>query len=519
MSGLAILLVLAACLWLKAVPPFRYDTPSERLLQATSPHGAPISETDPEKSAQEHLELPTRASGTINEEERCCAPDGDLKARQLLPEPVYEEQVMVPTPPPRLKLAPLDLCDSVGEIPRAECEALVTLYHSADGPHWLRSDGWLSTTTPCSWHGVACKDGHVVYLGLFSNALKGSIPSELGNLTELEMLILYDNYLSGPLPTELGNLASLTHLRLYNNQLSGTIPDLSNLVSLTDLVLKSNRFSGPFPDLGGLSNLRILYLSCNLLSGEVPYAVTELGNLRPYSTDLGYNMLTASSPRVVAFLNAKDPDWVQTQTVPPTDVRVVDMSDNSVALGWIPIAYTGDGGYYEVSYSMAPGVSHTDTISKTQNGYLVADVAPCASDSFTMAVRTYTPAHGTRGLVVYQQNELWSEREEISIVPLPSPSLSSPSDGGSAFSVATLTWDRVGGATSYRVQVATDPGFSSTPTNYTSSISYTTGALSEDVTYYWRVGASNLCGEGPWSEIREFTVRASWLFLPLVNGN
>jgi hypothetical protein len=228
----------------------------------------------------------------------------------------------------------------------------------------------------------------------------------------------------------------------------------------------------------------------------------NLDNLEPSSTDLGCsNVLTASSSEVIALVSATDPDWAQTQTVAPMDLCVVDMSETSVELGWSPTAYTGDGGHYEISHTMTPGASYTDTISKTQEGYLVEDVPPWASDSFTMAVRTYTPAQRTRGFVVYHQSELWSNYEEASIVPLPWPSLSCPSHDGNTFRVPTLAWDLVGGATSYRVQAASRPAFSSSPITHTTSISYTTDVLSEDVTYYWRVRAPNLCDEGPWSEV------------------
>ena len=47
-------------------------------------------------------------------------------------------------------------CGVVSEIPQVECEALVALYNSTDGPNWISNSGWLVTDTPCSWYGVAC---------------------------------------------------------------------------------------------------------------------------------------------------------------------------------------------------------------------------------------------------------------------------------------------------------------------------------------------------------------------------
>lgn len=47
---------------------------------------------------------------------------------------------------------------------------------------------------------------------LYSNDISGSIPDELGNLTDLVSLDLYMNNLSGPIPTTLGGLSKLRFL-------------------------------------------------------------------------------------------------------------------------------------------------------------------------------------------------------------------------------------------------------------------------------------------------------------------
>ena len=47
-----------------------------------------------------------------------------------------------------------------------------------------------------------------------ANELSGTIPSELGNLANLERLLLAGNRLSGSIPPELGNLANLEYLYL-----------------------------------------------------------------------------------------------------------------------------------------------------------------------------------------------------------------------------------------------------------------------------------------------------------------
>ena len=60
-------------------------------------------------------------------------------------------------------------------------------------------------------------------------------------------LWLYINELSGPLPAELGNLSDLETLMLANNNLSGQIPEALNDLTLNRLWLKGNNFTGCVP--------------------------------------------------------------------------------------------------------------------------------------------------------------------------------------------------------------------------------------------------------------------------------
>jgi Leucine-rich repeat (LRR) protein len=86
-------------------------------------------------------------------------------------------------------------------------------------------------------------------LKLGHNELSGSIPSEIGNLTNLERLYLYDNQLTGSIPPEIGNLTNLTYLNLHDNQLTGSIPsEIGNLTNLTYLSLHDNQLTGEIPE-------------------------------------------------------------------------------------------------------------------------------------------------------------------------------------------------------------------------------------------------------------------------------
>ena len=127
--------------------------------------------------------------------------------------------------------------------PETDREALVALYNATGGPNWDSSDNWLSDVPIGEWFGVTTDDnGRVTELRLSENLLSGEIPAELGNLANLETLVLQVNRLSGEIPPELGNLANLQWLGLHWNRLSGEIPlELGNLANLYWLVLSENQ--------------------------------------------------------------------------------------------------------------------------------------------------------------------------------------------------------------------------------------------------------------------------------------
>ena len=165
----------------------------------------------------------------------------------------------------------------------ADRAALVTLYNATGGANWTNNTNWLSNEALSEWHGVTTDgNGRVTELDLYNNRLSGAIPAALGNLTNLQTLILEINQLGGAIPAALGDMASLRYLHLYDNQLSGTIPAaLGNLANLAILHLWNNQLSGGIPAaLGDMDNLQLLSLYDNQLSGAVPAALGDMASLR-----------------------------------------------------------------------------------------------------------------------------------------------------------------------------------------------------------------------------------------------
>ncbi|GAB2298586.1 hypothetical protein Dimus_032653 [Dionaea muscipula] len=110
---------------------------------------------------------------------------------------------------------------------------------------------------PCTWFGVHCIDGKVQMLNLSGLSLEGNLASELGDLSDLRVLVLYRNCFSGPIPKELGNLKKMELVDLRDNNLTGSIPaEIGMMPSLKSLLLCGNKFEGSLPE--GLGKLCLL---------------------------------------------------------------------------------------------------------------------------------------------------------------------------------------------------------------------------------------------------------------------
>ncbi|HET89416.1 MAG TPA: DUF11 domain-containing protein, partial [Chloroflexi bacterium] len=171
-------------------------------------------------------------------------------------------------------------CNTVTDgMPVAQCEALVALYNATDGENWTDNDGWLETTTPCSWYGVTCDGGgNVTQLRLHSNRLSGVVPDEIVNLTALTSLGVEHNQLTG-LPSQMGGLVALEYLYLANNQLTSLPADIGDLGELWYLGLTNNLLTALPDTIGALGNLRWLDLSRNMLT-SLPAGIGDLVALK-----------------------------------------------------------------------------------------------------------------------------------------------------------------------------------------------------------------------------------------------
>lgn len=164
-----------------------------------------------------------------------------------------------------------------------EVQALLDFKNQMIDPlHYL--DSWKEESgSPCEFYGVSCdpKTGLVSAISLDNKSLSGVISPSISQLQGLSSLWLPSNALSGSLPSEIIKCTNLRVLNVTGNNMNGTIPDLSSLVRLENLDLSINYFSGKFPDwFGNLTGLDSLGLGDNMFDeGEIPDVFGRLKKL------------------------------------------------------------------------------------------------------------------------------------------------------------------------------------------------------------------------------------------------
>lgn len=105
------------------------------------------------------------------------------------------------------------------------------------------------------------------------------------------------------------------------------------------------------------------------------------------------------------------------------------------------------------------------------------------------------------------------------------PTLTGPADGAVDVPLRpTFSWDAATQSASYMLEVATDMGFSNVV--YTATVEGTSHAMSDynldpDTDYYWRVNATNICGDSAYSATYSFTtvlLFCSYPALPIIDN-
>eukprot|EP00980_Cylindrotheca_fusiformis_P007640 scaffold1605_cov141-Cylindrotheca_fusiformis.AAC.3 len=267
--------------------------------------------------------------------------------------------------------------ESYTETRRLQRYAMATLYYSTNGDEWLNNKNWLSDGNECGWYSKAGRgpcnapgsdlinleldynnlNGFLpVELGLLSNslervvlhggpseALDGSIPTEVGYLTNLNLLYMPNNSMTGSFPSEMGRLTNLQQLNLSRTQLGGSLPsEIGNLVDLITIDLGGNSFTGQLPtEIGKLVECNKLLLDSNAFSGPIPSQIGKLSRLQELSASLNSFTSIPSQVGDLAFcdtIRLRDNDLEGTIPTELGDLRRLRLLDlgNNLLTGNIP---------------------------------------------------------------------------------------------------------------------------------------------------------------------------------------
>lgn len=309
-------------------------------------------------------------------------------------------------------------CTANLDLPMVECEALVALYNSTNGPGWIDRSGWLAGLHPCEWHRVFCATGHVTQVHLQNNRLTGSIPAQVASLAHLQLLDLSGNQLVGSIPKQLGNLSSLEYLLLGNNRLTGSIPpELGGLGSLRYLWLHTNQLTGSIPpELGRLANLQYLLLTSNRLTGSVPNQLGDLTNLLALTLDHNpslvgslpdrlaqltpgtflFNETGLCEPAIMTFQNwlASIPHLGRTNVLCVTGGKNLSISASPPTLSWD--AGTGQTSYTLLKYNTATATPTLVNLPGNATSY--ADASAPSGTVYCYALAPLEPSGAVLGL-------------------------------------------------------------------------------------------------------------------------
>ena len=134
------------------------------------------------------------------------------------------------------------------------------------------------TLHPSMGHTLA----HLNSIGLYQTSMEGTIPTEIGLLTELQEISVADTHFTGTMPMELYQLTDLQWLVLSASKVEGSFPtDIQNLTQLQVLNVVDTNWYGTLPtELGLLTDLQWLQVSDTNIGGTIP---SELGQLSQLS--------------------------------------------------------------------------------------------------------------------------------------------------------------------------------------------------------------------------------------------
>ncbi|KAE8726791.1 hypothetical protein F3Y22_tig00006190pilonHSYRG00009 [Hibiscus syriacus] len=101
---------------------------------------------------------------------------------------------------------------------------------------------------------IKTSTGTIVFMDLSFNHLSGTIPENIGSMSNLHVLDLSHNRLTGNIPDTVEGVKEVCLLNLSCNYLQGRLPGSLGIITfLTDLDVSNNNLVGPIPSTGQLT--------------------------------------------------------------------------------------------------------------------------------------------------------------------------------------------------------------------------------------------------------------------------
>ncbi|KAJ8427169.1 hypothetical protein Cgig2_024701 [Carnegiea gigantea] len=238
-------------------------------------------------------------------------------------------------PPPRVVVIVVFVIFLTSLPIRATADDASIMYNLAKGLKPTPS-GW-SGRQPCKWQGVRCdSSGRVTSISLNSKSLSGTLPPDLPQLSNLEILSIQNNFLSGTVPA-LANMSSLQEVYLDWNAFSGVgDPFLVGLPNLQTFSIENNPLSTwTIPlTLADSSGLQAFRAGNTSLSGPIPDIFKSLPSLT--TLRLSYNNLTGFLPASFAGSSIQYL-WINNQKEGLTGTLDVLGGMTSLAQAWVHV--------------------------------------------------------------------------------------------------------------------------------------------------------------------------------------
>ena len=199
-----------------------------------------------------------------------------------------------------------------------------------------------------------------------------------------------------------------------------------------------------------------------------------------------WNFVTLLSPPIAPVLFSPQDDTTNVNLTP--------------TLYWLPVQYAQT---YRIQLADNPAFNN-----------MIINIGSLTSTQYPISTALqnntwyYWRVNATNGAGTSPFSPVWKFKTVIS-PPVAAPTLLSPPNGATNQSVTlTLDWNDVFGSQGYRVLVASDSLFISTPVDTIiapSQFTVPAGRLNPTTPYYWKVRAYNIGGFGPFSTTWKFT--------------